>query len=126
MAEKKDSPTRRSVIARIGGALFLVLCLGWGLWRWFLVAGGPWKAGHSCSNLVACRDGLCLVHARPATGQPLATVAGYCSRRCQQESECPAGMACEPLPKEISRHNGDHLPLIQLPERLCVRVSGGR
>ena len=72
---------------------------------------------------MTCRDGLCLTHQRPAKGQALVSTAGYCSRRCQVDSDCPADMACEPLPPGMSRSAGDHLPLIKLPERLCVRVS---
>ncbi|MSP63840.1 MAG: hypothetical protein EXR72_26540 [Myxococcales bacterium] len=96
----------------------------WGAWRWFNVAGGPWEAGHSCSTLIACKDGLCLIHARPKAGADLAEVPGYCSKRCDTDADCPADMACEALPAGISNKAGDHLPMIQLPERLCVR--GGR
>lgn len=113
-----------SLGSRIGAALGVAVVLLWGGWRWFLVAGGPWEAGHGCASLVSCRDGLCLVHERPAPGQALARVPGYCSRRCQADADCPAGMACEPLPPGISRAAGDHLPLLKLPERLCIRQRG--
>lgn len=105
------------------GVLVVGLGLFWGVWRWFAVLGGPWPAGHSCSSVVACRDGLCLVHARDAAGA-LVTVPGkqgYCSTRCQTDRDCPGDMACEALPAGISRDQGDHLPLVKLPERLCVR-----
>jgi hypothetical protein len=104
----------------------LLLLAGWGIWRWFLVAGGPWKPGHSCASVVTCRTGLCLVHARDHRQGPLTSVPGYCSDRCRTDADCPADMVCEPLPAGISRKAGDHLPLIKLPERLCVRVLGGR
>ena len=104
---------------KLGTAIGVCVVLLWGGWRWFIVAGGPWPAGHSCSGLVSCRDGLCLVHARQ--GGALTKVPGYCSRRCQADSDCPSGMACEALPAGISRADGDHLPYLKLPERLCVR-----
>ena len=108
-----------------GLALIGILVFGaWGMWRWFLVAGGPWLAGHSCSSLVACRDGLCLMHDRDPGGA-LKTTEGYCSKRCKTDADCPADMGCEALPSGISRKQGDHLPLVQDPERLCVRGPRG-
>lgn len=113
----------RGVGSSIAVGVVVALGLFWGAWRWFNVAGGPWPAGHSCSSLVACRDGLCLVHARDKAGAlvTLPRGEGYCSARCQSDSDCPADMACEALPSGISRQQGDHLPLIKQPEKLCVR-----
>jgi hypothetical protein len=113
---------------RVGSALAVVVVVGlglfWGAWRWFYAVGGPWPAGHSCSSVVACREGLCLIHARDKGGALVKASPkgdGYCSARCQADRDCPSDMACEPLPAGISRESGDHLPLIKLPERLCVR-----
>jgi hypothetical protein len=112
---------------KLGSAVAAVVVVGlglfWGAWRWFYAVGGPWPAGHSCGSVVACREGLCLVHARDKSGALVSLPGrqGYCSARCQTDRDCPGDMACEPLPSGISRANGDHLPLIKLPERLCVR-----
>ena len=106
-------------------AIGTLMLLAWSGWRWFAIAGGPWVAGHSCSSVVTCRDGLCLTHEREARGGALARLDdGYCSRRCERDADCPEAMACEKLPDGISRAAGDHLPLIKLPERLCVRFRG--
>ncbi len=121
-ASLSDSRQSSSTGAKIGAFVVTVLFLFWGGWRWFIVAGGPWKAGHSCGSLVSCRDGLCLVHQRVAATRALLGTAGYCSTQCQADADCPADMACEALPEGISRKEGDHLPLIKLPERLCVRI----
>ncbi len=118
-----SSASFRSTGAKIGSFVGALLFVFWGMWRWFIVSGGPWKPGHSCDSLVACMDGLCLVHELPAPGAPLSPTAGYCSKRCQVTADCPGDMACEALPQGISRKDGDHLPFIELPSRLCVRVK---
>jgi hypothetical protein len=106
-----------SIAAFIGG----VLLLFWWLWRGFLIAGGPYPAGPPCRNQIMCQEGLCLSHARSERSGPLLPVAGYCSQHCESDAGCPADMACEPLPAGISPAAGDHLPLIKLPKKLCIR-----
>lgn len=116
---------RKSILSGIG-ALLLAF---WAVWRWFIVAGGPWVAGHSCSTLMACRDGLCIVHERASASGPLVPVEGYCTKRCEADADCPSDMKCEALPDGISSKAGDHLPVVTLPKRLCIRTrlrDGGR
>ena len=124
-----------AVLWKLGKFIFsvlgiLALCY-WTWFRYFTLAGGPWAAGHPCSSLVACREGLCLAHERRGevggTGPgALVSVAGYCSKRCDKDHDCPADMRCEPLPEGVSNKSGDHLPYIELPKRLCVRVTPAR
>lgn len=115
-----------SVNAKSAGSVVVALIAGcalvfWWVWRGFLLAGGPYPAGPACKNQVMCQEGLCLVHARAAGDGKIVRTAGYCSQHCADDKGCPSDMACEAFPAGISRADGDHLPLVKLPEKLCIR-----
>jgi hypothetical protein len=85
-----------------------------------LLSGSIHKVGEPCTGLIHCRDGPCLIHARDEKGA-LTSGPGYCSHGCDSDKDCPSGTRCEPRPAEISRANGDHLPFIKVPDKLCIK-----
>jgi hypothetical protein len=108
----------RPLFALIGFAA----AVWWTIWRWMILRGDIHKVGGACNSVIECRDGPCLVHRVDAAGG-LVRTDGYCSRGCKRDADCAPGQRCLDRPSGISRENGDHLPYVVVPPRLCLEAA---
>ncbi|HSD89822.1 MAG TPA: hypothetical protein VLB44_19960 [Kofleriaceae bacterium] len=97
-------------IVVIGFFLFLAYLKWWNVF-------GQEKMGGSCSGRAGCRSFYCLAHEK--VGDVEQKSAGYCTDKCESDTDCLKDMKCVVPSAEAL----DDLPRYGRPTKLCERVK---
>ena len=96
-------------VAVVAGIVLLAYLKWWNMF-------GQSKLGGSCSNRGGCRSFWCLKH--EMVGSAERPSDGYCTDKCDSDTDCNAGMACV-VPTATAL---DDLAKLGRPTKLCERV----